>query len=221
MTQKKTGEGAISDEAVKRATGKEWDEWFEILDEWEAVKRSHKEIAQYLHNEHSTDPWWAQTVAVRYEQERGLRVLGERSDGTFQVSVSRTISASDEQIYDAFTSEEILPRWFGDRASIDLREGGRYDMDGGDVGEYRRLVYPKRIRMTWENAKAYPNTVVEIAITPKSTEKSSVTIQHMKLPSEKAREDMREGWSWALTSLKSYLETGKRVTFEAFKTTNP
>lgn len=217
MSERKSGEGAIGDEAVLQATGKDWAQWLKLLDNWSATEKPHKEIAQYLHEAHSVDFWWAQSITVRYEQARGMRMLGERPDGTFEVSVSRTIEASDEQLYDAFTDERILPQWFGDYAKLDLREGGRYDMSGGDVGQYRKLVRPKRIRMTWENAKAFPNTLIEIRFTPKSPQKTSVTIQHMKLPSGGAREMMKIGWSWALDSLKSYFETGSRIVFEKWQ----
>jgi hypothetical protein len=43
----------------------------------------------------------------------------------------------------------------------------------------------------------------------------------MKLASQDDREEMREGWSWALDSLKSFLETGKPVTFEEWKRKGP
>ena len=214
MAERKAGEGAIGNEAVLKATNKDWPQWFEILDDWDATNRSHKETAAYIREVHDIDFWWAQTVTVRYEQERGLRILGEKADGTFEVSVSRTIEASAENLYDAFTNDQILPKWFGEYAKTDVREGGRYDMSGGDVGHYRRLVRPKRIRMTWDNEKAFPGTLVEIRFTAKTPEKTSVTIQHMKLPSGGAREMMKVGWSWALDSLKSYFETGERILFD-------
>ena len=59
--------------------------------------------------------------------------------------------------------------------------------------------------------------MVEATFTKSGTNKTAVRIQHMKLPDKKGREDMREGWTWALTSMKSYLETGKPVTFEEWK----
>ena len=38
--------------------------------------------------------WWAQTAAVAYEQQIGRRVPGQLGDGTFQVSVSKTVPGS-------------------------------------------------------------------------------------------------------------------------------
>ena len=63
MSEKKTGFRRISDEAVKAKTGKGWEEWFKILDARVEQLREH----------HGLSPWWAQTVTIRYERERGLR----------------------------------------------------------------------------------------------------------------------------------------------------
>lgn len=38
----------ISTEAVKKATGKSWDEWIKLLDKLDADKLTHKEIAKML-----------------------------------------------------------------------------------------------------------------------------------------------------------------------------
>jgi hypothetical protein len=46
--------------------------------------------------EQGVDPWWAQGVTVGYEQARGIRSPGQRQDGTFEVSVTRTIAAEVE-----------------------------------------------------------------------------------------------------------------------------
>src|SRR5699024_12560503 len=66
----------ISNEAVKYATGKEWDEWFSLLDEKDAEKLSHKEIADLLlcgGYIEKGNGWWAQSVTVAYEYAKGRR----------------------------------------------------------------------------------------------------------------------------------------------------
>ncbi|HEU5317001.1 MAG TPA: hypothetical protein VFX49_12905, partial [Chloroflexota bacterium] len=42
---------AMSDDAIRRGTGKSWDEWFTLLDSWGAAERSHTEIATWLRQE--------------------------------------------------------------------------------------------------------------------------------------------------------------------------
>lgn len=72
----------MSDKAVKTKTGKDWRQWFSILDKAGARKMSHKEIAEYLYRRRGVpDCWWSQMVTVTYEQSRGLREKHQRADG--------------------------------------------------------------------------------------------------------------------------------------------
>ena len=80
----------VGDEAVREATGRDRAEWFALLDQAGAATWKHKDIASWLVTEHSVDGWWAQGVTVGYEQSRGIRQPGQRQDGTFEASVSRT-----------------------------------------------------------------------------------------------------------------------------------
>jgi hypothetical protein len=91
----------IGDDAVKKATGKEWSEWFRILDRVKANTKSHREIVDILYKKHGIGPWWSQMVTVTYEQQRGMRALHEKADG-FAASVSRTISAPIDELYTAW-----------------------------------------------------------------------------------------------------------------------
>jgi hypothetical protein len=49
---------------VEERTGKSWDEWFSLLDAWDAASRPHAQIAGWLRTEHGVDGWWAQSVTV-------------------------------------------------------------------------------------------------------------------------------------------------------------
>ena len=81
----------VGDHAVVSATGRTRDEWFALLDAAGAAGWKHQAIASWLVTEHGVDSWWAQGVTVGYEQARGIRSPGQRQDGTFEVSVTRTI----------------------------------------------------------------------------------------------------------------------------------
>ena len=54
----------LSDDAVRRRTGRGWEEWLDLLDEWGAGERRHKEIARWVADEHALDNWSAQSVAL-------------------------------------------------------------------------------------------------------------------------------------------------------------
>lgn len=86
-----SAEGAGED-AVRAATGRERSEWFALLDGADAATWPHKDIADWLSGEHGVDGWWAQNLTVAYEQARGIRAPGQRQDGRFEASVSRTVA---------------------------------------------------------------------------------------------------------------------------------
>ncbi len=216
MGRGRTGESGISDEAVRAKTGKGWDEWFEILDHWGAKERGHSLIAKHLSTAHGLSPWWSQTVTVRYEQARGLRVVGQRG-GVFVATVQRTVNAAPEEVYAALTELAILTQWFTEEAKADLRVGGKYENSDGDRGEFLILEPPRRLRFTWENVHHSPGTLVNIDMVGKGSEKTTVRLEHSKLRTSNDFEDMKEGWSWALDSLKSFLESGEIVAFHEWR----
>jgi len=73
MEQKKKGTARISDEAVRQKTGKGWDEWTLILDEWDVKSWGHRMTARYLREFFGLSPWWARTVTNRHERLKGLK----------------------------------------------------------------------------------------------------------------------------------------------------
>src|SRR5688500_2254641 len=59
-------EPPVADAKVAEVTGRGWDEWLSILDEWGAARRSHTEIARRLREEHGVDGWYSQAITVGY-----------------------------------------------------------------------------------------------------------------------------------------------------------
>src|SRR4051812_13976611 len=57
---------AISDEAVARATGRGWEEWYAILDAFAkgAATTDHSAAAAHIYDEHACPAWWSQMVTV-------------------------------------------------------------------------------------------------------------------------------------------------------------
>ena len=107
----------MTDDAIRKGSGKTWDEWFRIMDAWGATERSHRDIARWLHDEQGVPGWWSQTVTVGYERARGMRARHETTSG-FQVSVQKTIAASADRIERAFTQTRQRNRW------LDIGAGG-------------------------------------------------------------------------------------------------
>ncbi len=73
MAKSKAGSRSIKDETVRTKTGKGWQEWYSILDEWDAKNQGNTKTAAYLRQQYALSPWWSHAVTSRYEWERGLR----------------------------------------------------------------------------------------------------------------------------------------------------
>ncbi|MCB1164389.1 SRPBCC domain-containing protein [bacterium] len=209
-----TDERRISDAAVTKATGKGWAHWLGLLERWGAAAKGHKATAKHLQERHGVAPWWAQTITVRFEKERGLREKNQVRGG-YQISVTRTIDVPLPRAWQAWTTARAWNRWFTTKSRLNLREGGRYTNADGDTGEFRAIVPGDRLRFTWDNPKHCPGTLVEVRFAELG-ERCRITVQHSKLASKRDAEAMRGGWSWAMDSLRSWLETGKPITHEAW-----
>ncbi|MFQ5552765.1 MAG: SRPBCC domain-containing protein [Thermoplasmata archaeon] len=206
----------IGEGSVKAKTGRGWDEWFSLLDAWGAAEEGHAPTAKHLAEAYDLSGWWAQTITVEYERVRGLREVGQRGE-EFVVTVQRTIRASPEASYAALTEPDHLSRWFTQDARADLRIGGRYENKDGDRGEFLRLDPPTRIKYTWENPDHAPGTMVEVWIEHKDEAKSLIRLEHSRLKNREEFEDLKNGWSWALDSLRSYLEKGRPIPYEEWR----
>lgn len=141
------------------------------------------------------------------------------SEATHELKVDRNVAVDCEQVFAAFTQADHLSRWFTKDARVDLRVGGRYSNADGDKGEFLEIDPPNRVRFTWDNEKHCPETEVDVSFECAADDRTRIRLVHSGLASEKAVAEMREGWTWALDSLASYLETGKPITFENWQQT--
>lgn len=174
----------MSDEAVKAKTGKDWKEWFSILDKAGAKKMTHQEIATYLYNKQNVGPWWTQMVAVTYEQQRGLREKHERPEG-FQISVSRTVNAPLAKLFKSFANAKARKAWLAEEGLV-----------------VRKATANKSMRVTWVDGK----TSLEVNFYSKGDNKSQVVVQHRKLPDARFSARMKTYWSKALDRLRTSLQ---------------
>jgi uncharacterized protein YndB with AHSA1/START domain len=173
----------ISSVAVKKATGKTWREWCTLLDKAGAKKKSHKEIAELLSARNKVAAWWAQMVAVGYEQSRGLRAKHQKPAG-FEVSVTRTIAAPVARAFEAWKDAALREQWLP-RTPLTVRKSTPH----------------KSIRITWTDG-----TSVGVNFWPKGALKCQVVPQHSKLPDADSAERMKDFWTEKLEALRSYLE---------------
>jgi hypothetical protein len=176
---------SMSDEAVRAKTGHDWAEWFAILDAAGGQKMTHREIVAVVSGKHGVGSWWRQMVAVQYEQARGLRVKNQSCAGDFQVSVSKTIAAPAEQVFEAWNDPALREQWLpGARMTV------------------RKASSPKSLRVTWHEGGN-----LDVYLYPKGEGKCSCTADHNKLGSGEEVDRLRAFWAEALARLKTFVES--------------
>jgi len=189
----------ISDDAVQRATGRAWDEWFRWLDERGAVALSHKEIVALLRGEGEVgNGWWQQMVTVEYERARGLRVEGQTAAVGFEIGVSKTIPLPVDVVWRRLTGAEGVRAWLGEAtSSIGFEAGESYRLADGTTGEVRVVVAGDRLRLTRRPEGWARAATVQIRLAAKG-EKTVVTFHEEHLPSAEEREARRGHYKTAL-----------------------
>jgi hypothetical protein len=175
-----------SDEKIRQRTGRGWEEWFAILDEWGAADRSHREIARWLAEQMSIHPlaWNAQAITASYELTRGLREVGEKDDG-FAITASRTVAVPVERLYDAVVSEAGRAAWLPD----------------GRLSE-RTATRPRSARFDWEEGP----TRVNATFLARDEAKSTIAVEHRRLSDAREADRMKTYWRERLGVLKGALE---------------
>lgn len=172
---------------IEEVSGIAWPEWVAHLDEAGAESLTHAEIAKLTYQKmpdtvHNRG-WWAQGAAIAYEHQKGLRIPGQASDGKFSASASKTVSGD---------KDAALARW------LEVVSGRE---DFGDVpleGESRTSSTPK---WRYWRATLADGTRVEVTISEKSSDKSTVAVQHSKLESEAEIPGWKTVWKDVLSQL--------------------
>ncbi len=178
-------EPTASEEAVLKATGRGWQEWFGLLDEQDATSKSHPEIVRWLGAEHDVPGWWCQAITVSFERARGLRALGQRSDGGWSATASKTVAVPVDRLFDAFEDEALRERW----------------LPGAEMRR-RSATRPRSARYDWEDG----STRLVAGFADMGQAKSQVGIEHERLPGAETAEEMKAWWRERLVVLKEVLE---------------
>jgi uncharacterized protein YndB with AHSA1/START domain len=142
-------------------------------------------------------------------------------DDKGEVRLERTIQASAEELFDAWTDAEILKLWWhAERdwetpfAAVDPRVGGRVRItmrnpaDGteyGGAGEYTIFERPRRLAFTWtwDDDEQRRLQLIEVDFIESSGE-TLIVVTHRGLPKQEAG-DYREGWTASLDNLEDAL----------------
>jgi hypothetical protein len=166
--------------AVERATNRTWDEWLEFMNSIDAKSLDHHNIAvkvlEELDGTIDNLGWWAQAVTVAYEQHIGRRIPGQRPDGTFQTSVSKSTELG---------MKELMDRW----VDFAAKDQSIIDLITGDL----RVSGTDR-RTTWRT-KAVDGSSIIVTSEPKSSGTASIVAAQMGLQTHELNIEAKAKWS--------------------------
>ena len=132
------------------------------------------------------------------------------------VHIERTFNAPIERVFDAWTSEEVMRRWWRAEhgwettvAEVDLRVGGAVrvvmrdpekDEEYGGGGRYTEVDRPNRLSFTWLWDENKIRTLIEIDFT-ENDGSTTVSFTHSDLWDEEAVRSHEGGWNNVFDSL--------------------
>lgn len=145
------------------------------------------------------------------KRQVGSRVLDAGEART--ITVTRTYDAPVEDVWDACTNPERIPRWFLP-ISGELRVGGRYQLQGNAAGTIEQCDPPRSFAATWE----YGGDVswIELRLSRESDGRTRFELEHIAhIDDERwARFGpgaVGVGWDLGLMGLAMHLTSGERV----------
>jgi uncharacterized protein YndB with AHSA1/START domain len=142
----------------------------------------------------------------------------------YVVRIERTFDAPADDVFDAWTSPEVMRRWYHcdsdwatPQAEVDLRVGGKFRVvmrkpDGSKVelsGEYTEIDRPRRLVMTctFSDDPAKQEQLIELAFS-ESGGSTKVVLINSGIPTDERRDSQHWGWDGCLDQLEPTLAGG-------------
>lgn len=131
------------------------------------------------------------------------------------VVATRIFDTTIEDVWDAVTNAERLPRWFLPIAG-DLKLGGRYQLQGNAGGTITECEPPRHLGVTWEFGGGVSWVTVRLSPDPKGGTRLELEhAAHVEAHWEKFGPGaVGIGWDLGLLGLARHLETGAAVNHE-------
>jgi hypothetical protein len=173
----------VNTAAIAKGTGRSWEDWLAFLRSIDAENLSHKEIAERVSATGHATGWWAQSIAVAFEQSIGRRAPGQDNDGTFQVSTTRTLPG---------TMDEALVAWVA-------LVGNRKEFMG--VAVSRGPETSRSEKFCYWRCTLSDGSRVSMNFHDKAPGRASIGLGHDRLQSPADVERWREFWKGLLKQL--------------------
>ena len=138
---------------------------------------------------------------------------------SIQLEMVRTVKASQQKVFEAFTEESMLKQWFAPgemsvaQAIFEKEVGGRFLVEmRNDAGEshtasgtVKEYIPFDKISYTWKWATPDANeTLVTWTFTSKG-EETEVKLLHEKFVKEEHRDHHKEGWNGCLDNFEKFI----------------
>ena len=107
---------------------------------------------------------------------RSVSSLERDGQSARAVTLSRSFDTTVEDLWDAVTSGERIPRWFAP-ISGDLQLGGRYQLEGNAGGTITACESPSHFALTWEFGGGV--SWVEVGVADAGDGKARLTLSHI------------------------------------------
>jgi uncharacterized protein YndB with AHSA1/START domain len=128
------------------------------------------------------------------------------------VTIGQTYDTDIEDVWDACTNPERIPRWFLP-VTGELRVGGRYQLEGNAGGTIERCDPPKSFAATWEFAEQVSR--IELRLTPAPEGGTRFELDHVAPVDDHWTEfgpgAVGIGWDMGLMGLATHLSSGEAI----------
>jgi uncharacterized protein YndB with AHSA1/START domain len=153
-------------------------------------------------------------VAAAADTTRWVETIEKDGKPAKVVVVRRTYPTSLDDLWDAVTSIERIPRWFAP-VTGDLMLGGRYQIEGNASGEVLSCEPPRRFEITWVYDGEVSWVTVELTGEPDGDE-ATLELRHTAHPPEEFWDRFGPGavgvgWDLGLVGLALHIDSGESV----------
>lgn len=173
---------------VENGTKISWDKWLEYLEP--SKELNHKELAIEalriikVHGESTNPEWWAQSVAVTYEQETGKRIVGQMCDGVFSASANKTVKGN---------MDDALKLW---------TEYVKNKVEFNDVSFTGEPRISQTEKWRYWKINLEDGSAISVNFNDKpGGEKANIGVNHDKISTEEARNEWKAYWKKFLNNL--------------------
>lgn len=158
---------------------------------------------------------FADAIGAEFRRFESREYLGKPAHVVVAV---RTYSTTADDLWDALTNQERLPRWFAP-VEGEFKLGGRYQIKGNAGGIINRCDPPAALDLTWEFGGGISWVTLRLAPEGKKTQLTLEHIMHASDLDEHWKKfgpgAVGVGWDLSLLGLGIHIDTGTAVALEA------